>query len=285
MRRAVSVITFCIAPALAVTGCRMLGPFSPLRPVEQVLIYPDSPVPALGDREDGGGRQVWIETPDAKRLEARYFAHPQPQAVALYCHGNFGTVDKWSIVARKLSIQHRLSVLVFDYRGYGRSTGHPNEPGVLKDAAAARDWVAEENGIRPCDVVLIGRSLGGAVAVDLAARDGARGLILESTFSTLPEVAKCHAAWLLPEWNMTQRFNSLEKIRYYHGPLFQSHGDADKLIPVSLGQELYAAAPGEKHFIVIKGATHYDDHIRYCAPEREAFLRRLPPVGRALSVE
>ena len=259
-------------------GCRVLGPFSPLRPVEQVLIYPQSVAPPLGQHSPSVGRQVWIETENHQQLDARYIAHPNPQAVALYCHGNMGTVDMWAVLAGRLSNQHRLSVLVFDYRGFGRSSGIANERGILQDAEAARDWLAKENGIRPCDVVLIGRSLGGAVAVDLAANGGARGLILESTFSSLPDVAERHAAWLLPKWNMTQRLNSAEKIKYYSGPLLQSHGDADQLIPLSVAKELFVSAPGPKKFIVVPNANHVDDHIRHCATERERFLGSLPPV-------
>lgn len=267
------------ALVLMVSGCRVLGPLSPLRPIEQVLIYPQSVAPS--SKESGAGEQVWIES-DNHLLDARYFRHPDPQAVVLYCHGNVGTVDKWSLLAGRLSRMHRISILVFDYRGYGRSSGLTNERGILRDAEAARTWLAQENGIEKSDVVLMGRSLGGAVAVDLAANGGARGLILESTFSSLPEVAQSHVAWLLPEWNMTQRLNSVEKIKRYHGPLLQSHGDGDRVVAISLGRELFDAAPGTKRFIVASGATHNDDHIRCCANEREQFLRSLPPVGASM---
>ena len=269
------------AMMLAVPGCRVLGPFSPLRPVEQLLVYPQSVAPSFAYRGQEIGQSIRIETEGHQHLDARYIKHPNPQAVALYCHGNMGTVDKWVILAERLSKMHRLSILVFDYRGYGRSTGIASESGILHDAEAARRWLANENGIRPSDVVLIGRSLGGAVAVDLASNGGARGLILESTFSSLPDVAESHAAWLLPEWNMTQRLNSIEKIKNYSGPLLQSHGDRDRLIPLSLGKELFAAAPGPKEFIVVAKASHNDDHIRHCADERERFLRNLPPVPSA----
>lgn len=271
----------------AASGCRILGPFSPFRPVEQLLIYPQSVAPSFSAHEAAGGRQVKVETEDHQHLDGRYFSHPYPQAVALYCHGSTGTVDKWAVLAGRLSQLHRLSILVFDYRGYGRSTGISYERGILQDAEAARNWLAKENGIRPCDVVLIGRSLGGAVAVDLASNGGARGLILESTFSSLPDVAEQHASWLLPEWNMTQRLNSVEKIKKYSGPLLQSHGDADQLIPLSLGKELFASAPGPKKFIVVPNGTHNDDHIRSCASEREFFLRNLPRVtpARANAIE
>jgi len=263
---------------LALSGCRVLGPLSPLRPVEQLLIYPQSVAPFVPQYEEAGGRQVWIKSENNHRLDARYFAHPNPQAVVLYCHGNIGTVDKWAILAGRLSQLHRISILVFDYRGYGRSSGIAHEQGIFQDAEAARNWLANENGIHPSEVVLMGRSLGGAVAVDLAANGGARGLILESTFSSLPDVAQRHAAWLLPNLNMTQRMNSVEKIKRYSGPVFQSHGDADRLIPLTVGKELFAAAPGPKRFIVVPDSTHNDDHIRNCAVEREQFIRRLPPV-------
>jgi fermentation-respiration switch protein FrsA (DUF1100 family) len=259
------------------SGCRLLGPLSPLRPIEQVFVYPQSVAPSLATYESSGGQQIWIETGNHQQIEARYFRHPDACAIVLYCHGSEGTVDKWSILARRLSEQHRISILVFDYSGYGRSSGIASERTILRDAQSARTWLANENGIRVSDVVLMGRSLGGAVAVDLAANGGARGLILESTFPSLPDVAEWHAAWLLPEWNMTQRLNSLEKIKRYRGPLLQTHGDADKLIPISLGQELFDAAAGPKRFVVAKGATHYEDHIRICAEEREFFLRNLPP--------
>lgn len=264
--------------ALGASGCRMLGPLSPLRPLEQVIVYPQSVAPSFSPHESSRGEQVWIETDDHHRIDARYVRHPNPQAVVLYCHGNLGTVDKWSILAGRLSRQHAISVMVFDYSGYGRSSGRTNEKNILRDAQAVRTWLANENGIRASDVVLMGRSLGGAVAVDLAANGGARGLILESTFSSLPDVAESHAKWLIPEWNMTQRLNSAEKIRRYEGPLLQTHGDADRLIPISVGRELFEAAPGPKKFVVAKGATHNDDHIRYCADEREFFFRHLPPV-------
>lgn len=271
-----SSLLLVVALLVLAPGCRILGPLSPLRPVEQLLIYPQSVAPAFNHHESSGGRQVWVETEDHHRLDARYFVHPYPQAVVLYCHGNVGTVDKWANLAERLSKLHRISILVFDYRGYGRSTGVANERGILQDAEAARSWLATENGIRPCDVVLMGRSLGGAVAVDLASNGGARGLILESTFSSLPDVARHHAAWLLPEWNMTQRLNSAEKIKSYSGPLLQSHGNADQLIPLPVAKQLFQSAPGPKTFIVVPDGNHSDDHIRYCAAQRDLFLRALP---------
>ncbi len=153
-------------------------------------------------------------------------------------------------------MKQQCSVFLFDYRGYGKSEGTPTETGVLHDARAARRWLAQRAGVQEKDIVLLGRSLGGGVAVDLAASDGARGLILQSTFPSLPEVAAYHLPWMLPRWLMSERFDSISKIKHYHGTLLQSHGDRDTLIPIDLAKQLYAAAPGKKTFITIPNAGH-----------------------------
>ena len=101
--------------------------------------------------------------------------------------------------------------MTFDFRGYGRSEGTPNEQGILQDARAARAWLARRTGMAERDIILFGRSLGGAVAVDLAAADGARALVLVSTFTSLPDVARYHVPWLPASMIMTQRLDSLAK--------------------------------------------------------------------------
>ena len=250
-RLVIACSTICVA------GCAALGPLSPLRPLERGIIFSPSTTPRDAITADGGA-DAWFTADDGVRLHGRYFAHPEPRAVVLFCHGNAGSVATWSEVGRQLNQRHRFTVLVFDYRGYGKSAGIPTEEGILLDGRAARKWLARKAEVGESDLLLMGRSLGGAVAVDLAADGGARGLILENTFSSLPDVAATHLPWIAPHLNMTQRLNSAAKIANYHGPLLQSHGDADRLIPVSLARKLYAAAPGRKHFLLIPGADHND---------------------------
>ena len=119
---------------------------------------------------------------------------------------------------------------------------------------------------RENQIVLMGRSLGGAVAVDLAA-DGARGLVLESTFTSMPEVGHATMPWLPVRSLMQTQFNSLAKIGNYHGPLLQSHGTADRLIPYAMGRQLFAAANEPKQFVAIPGGDHND-------PQTDGLLRR-----------
>jgi fermentation-respiration switch protein FrsA (DUF1100 family) len=166
------------------------------------------------------------------------------------------------------------SVLVFDYRGYGKSEGSPNEKGVLLDARAARAWLAKRTGVAEREIVLWGESLGGGVAVDLAARDGARGLILESTFTSLPDVAAVHFRFLPVRLLMRSRLDSLNLIGQYKGPLLLSHGTADEIIPYALGQQLFAAANEPKESVSFPGGFHNGPPHPEEQPEFQAALER-----------
>lgn len=265
------VAYFCLL-AFTLPGCAGLGSYSPLFSVERSLIYQS----AADAHRAADAKEVYFTSDDGKRLHGRFYDHPQRRAVILYCHGNAGSIESWSHAALELNQQHQVAVFVFDYRGYGKSEGTPSEEGLLLDAKAARRWLAQKAGVKEKDIILLGRSLGGGVAVDLAANDGACGLILESTFSSLPDVAEHHVPWLLPHLNMTQRFNSVDKIKHYHGPLLQCHGEGDRLIPILLARKLYEAAPGPKCFYTIPGGDHNDLPNTAFHQALDAFLNTLP---------
>lgn len=269
---------FVLFLVASLSGCAAMGPLSPLGPVERAIVFAATrDVTQVTDVENDGA-DAWFTTSDGIKLHGRFFDQEQPRAVVLFCHGNAGSVAGWIEVARELHRRHQFAVLVFDYRGYGRSAGYPSEDGVFRDGRAARMWLAERTGIEESDVVLMGRSLGGAVAVDLATDGEARGLVLENTFSSLPDVAAVHLPWIVPHLNMTQRMNSAEKIARYQGPLLQSHGDADSLIPIALARKLHAAAPGRKEFVVIPGADHNDPAGEDYAKALDRFVDSLPAV-------
>src|SRR5262249_16306185 len=139
-----------------------------------------------------------------------------------------------------------------------RSQGSPTVAGALDDARAARAWLATRAGVDPAQVVLYGESLGGGVMADLAAEEGARGLVLESTFSSLPDVAAFHYPWLPVKLVMRSRLDSAAKIGRYRGPLLQVHGDADTIVPISLARRLFEAANEPKRLVVIPGGDHND---------------------------
>lgn len=212
---------------------------------------------------------------DGIRLHGWFVGHDQPRAVVLFAHGNGGNLSHRAPLLRVLHDHLAVSVLAFDYLGYGRSEGAPTEAGVLDDGRAAKKWLAARAGVPEIDLVLYGESLGGAVVVDMASTDGAKGLILENTFSNLLDVAAYHYPWLPARHLIRSRFDSAEKIARYHGPLLQVHGDADTIIPIVLGRRLFAAANEPKQFVTIHGGDHNDPRqpVLYAALDR--FLSQL----------
>ena len=269
--------------SVASTGCAFMGPYSPTAGLERRGIFQ----PAKYPRGDWQPTAVLVQdanftAADGTRLHGWYVRHPQPVGHALLLHGNAGNVTLMADTLRTLNRRHNLAVLALDYRGFGKSEGTPSEQGLYQDARAARRWIAEQNGIAETDVILMGVSLGGAVAVDLAASDGCRGLVLASTFKSLPDVARHHQPWLPAKLALTTRFDSLAKIKEYRGPLLLSHGDADEVVPYNHGVELYAAAPGPKKLVTNPGGKHNDPQPDEYRVALDQFLKELPPVGSAV---
>lgn len=274
-----SLIALAISAVLA-PGCAALGRYSPTAGLESRGIFQPAKYPA------GEWSQTAVLVQDANftaqdgtKLHGWFVAHEQPKGHALLLHGNAGNVTLLAQTLRTLNRRHSLAVLALDYRGFGKSGGKPTEEGLYQDARAARRWLADKERIAETDVILMGVSLGGAVAVDLAARDGARGLVLANTFTSLPAAAQ-HQVPLLPmNLILSTRMNSLAKIKDYHGPLLISHGDADEVVPYKHGQALYEAAPGPKKFITAAGGKHNDPQPEEYRVALDEFIAQLPPVG------
>ena len=227
--------------------------------LENSMIFIPSPYPE-GNWHPVGLRfeDVHFSSADGTPLHGWYVPHEQARGAVLFCHGNAGNITHRAEILRRLHDVSRVTVFIFDYRGYGRSKGRPKEAGVLADARAARDWLSRREGAEPGRLILMGESIGGAVAVDLAAEKGARGLILESTFTSLRDVAAYHLPWLPVRHLMRTRLDSLAKIKDYHGPLLQSHGDSDTIVPYLFGERLFEAANEPKQFITFRGGDHND---------------------------
>lgn len=257
--------------------------------LENRLLYPAPRYPA-GDwvashlpHED-----VHFTSADGTKLHGWFVEHPQPRAVLLYCHGNGEHVAYNDELLAMMHNDLRVSIFAFDYRGYGRSEGQPIETGILEDAEAAQAWLAERTGVPQNEIVLMGRSIGGGVAVHLAAKNGARGLILESTFSSVPEAAARQFPWLPVHWMMKNRYDSLSKIGRYRGPLLQSHGDCDTLIPMEMGRKLFDAAIGPKEFYCVSGGDHNCLQPSEYYQKLDSFLGRLgalPPDASSLNAD
>ena len=246
--------TLCIGYAVLI-GLLML--------FETMLVYPAPKFPS-GNWEPGFSHEdVEFRSADGVKIHAwlmrNYEPREQPRYI-LYCHGNGENVahaSGWS----GLEIVHQLGghVLVFDYRGYGKSEGSPHEAGIKLDAERALEVLCDKFEIEPSEVILMGQSLGGGVATHLAATQGCKALVLQKTFSSLPDVAASMYPFAPVRWLMRNRFDSETAIEDYEGPLHQSHGETDRVVPFRFGQKVFAKTshPLSK-FVNLKKCGHND---------------------------
>lgn len=181
--------------------------------------------------------------------------------VLLYLHGNGINIGA-NIAHAYRFYQLGFSILLMDYRGYGRSEGgFPTEARVYQDAADAWNYLVKKRQIQPSQIFIYGHSLGGALAIDLAVQHPeAAGLIVESSFTSIREiVAHQGRFWMFPvDLILNQRFDSISKVRSLQMPVLFIHGTADLMVPAAMSQLLYAAAPEPKQLVLIPGAGHND---------------------------
>ena len=200
---------------------------------------------------------VEIQTEDGERLHAWWFrARGEALGHVLLFHGNAGNIGDRLLHAQLLT-GVGLDVFLFDYRGYGRSSGSPNEEGTYRDARAARSVLLSQEGVDAARVVYLGESLGGAVALALARDVPPRGLVLVSTFTSVRDMGRLHYP-ILPAFLVPDAYPSLSRIGGLECPLLVMHGDRDDIVPVDHGRALFDAAPDPKRLHVFPGLGHND---------------------------
>ena len=221
------------------------------RAVYYPLRYPEG---SWNLQRDVAATEVWLTTRDGVKLNAWWIAAPQARLATVFFHGNAGNLTHRIDHMRSI-VAAGSSLLIPDYRGYGKSEGKPSEAGLYLDADAAYQWLIDQ-GHTPARIVIQGESLGTAVAVDLAARKPCAGVVLEAPFNSASQVA----AGLLPFLGplVMRGFDSKSKIGKIRAPLLFIQGDRDDVIPYRLGRDLYAASPEPKSFWTIAGAHHND---------------------------
>jgi fermentation-respiration switch protein FrsA (DUF1100 family) len=223
-----------------------------------------------------GAKDVSFRSADGIKLHGWWIAAPEAKdsLATLHLHGNGGNITHRGLSARNI-IKAGSSVLLLDYRGYGKSEGKPSEKGLYQDAEAAYDWIASQ-GYRPEQIIIHGESLGTAVATYLATKRKCAGLILEAPFTS----AKAVAGRVLPVIGqmLIWGYNSKARMKDIHVPVLVIHGDRDEVIAYEFGQQIYAAANEPKTFWTIPGATHNDLHIA----GRAEFPARLAAFYRSL---
>jgi hypothetical protein len=209
-------------------------------------------------------------TRDGIRLHGWFVPKPGARHTFLIFHGNGGNIShrvEWIRMLHSLEAH----VVIIDYRGYGRSEGKPSEAGLYLDALAAHDWWAKERAADQSKLVLVGESLGGAVAVDLASKVPVDGLVLQSTFGTAWDMAKRMFPLGLLQPLTGVRFDSVSKIGKIRCPKLFIHGNRDDIVPMALGRKLFDASPPPKEFYEVPGANH-NDLLLLVGPE---YLTRL----------
>jgi uncharacterized protein len=273
-----------LTAALLLAGAMAVGCASFDEKQRQWIFQPQSGASAIQPERTQGMDDVWInytapsDTTNVK-LHALWLAQADPQApVLLYLHGARRNVESSAFRIRQM---HALgfSVLAVDYRGFGRSSaGLPSEASVAEDARAAWAWLGQHHAGAPR--YIFGHSLGGAIAVQLASEvNDAKGLIVEGTFTSIPDVFETMSwGWLPISPLITQRFDSAAKIMHLSLPVLVVHGDADTLIRPELGRALFERATAPKRFVLVPGGTHHSTNGLGQAQYRQA-LRDLFGLG------
>jgi fermentation-respiration switch protein FrsA (DUF1100 family) len=225
------------------------------RLIDRMVFHP-TPGTDLAPADVGlAGEDVFLETADGVRIHGFWLPAATATRAVLFLHGNAGNASDRLPNAAEL-VRLGTSVLLLDYRGYGRSEGRPSEAGVYADAQAGIEYLIAERAMAADRIVVFGRSLGGAVAIDLVQRQPVAGLILESTFTSLSDMAES----LIPFAGSVTggRYDSERKVADIQTPLLFFHGDRDEIVPFALGQRLFGAANAPKEFETIRGASHND---------------------------
>lgn len=221
------------------------------RPVREVLYNPgDIGLPF---------ERVSLETEDGLKISAWYVPCAKAGKTVLFCHGNGGNMSHRLDTVNLLN-EIGLNCFLFDYRGYGDSQGKPGEKGTYFDGQAAWNWLTEKKGIEASEIVIFGRSMGGAIAAYLAARSEPAGLVVESAFTSYVELGKKIYPYLPVKMFASFDYDTIGNIKSAACPVMVIHSKADEIIPYEFGPMLYDAVSGEKEFVEIFG-MHNDGFL------------------------
>lgn len=259
---------------LVLSGCLWLG----LRRLEQTSLYHPERSLMLTPAAFGlKFEEVELITSDGLRLQGWFVPGQDDHPILLFLHGNGGNI---SHRVEKLRILRATgaSVLVVDYRGYGKSSGRPTEEGTYRDAEAAYDYLTNSRGISPDRIIAHGESLGGAVALELTLRRPCGGLILESAFTSTVDMGRRAFPYLPVAWIVRYRYDNLSKIAKVGRPVLILHSPEDDIIPFEMGRRLFETADEPKRFVRLRG--DHNSGFLSSEPEYrraiEDFLRTLP---------
>lgn len=214
---------------------------------------PDRQVSATPKQVGLDYEPVTLTAEDGIKLKGWFLPVERPRATVLFFHGNAGNISHRLDTLRLLH-DLGLAVLIIDYRGYGESEGTPSEEGLYRDADAAWEYLTEIREIPAGEILLFGRSLGGAIAASLAERHAAMGLVLESTFTSVPDMAAQLYPWLPARTLARYHYDTASRLPNITLPVLIIHSPEDEIIPFAHSQTLYELANEPKCFVEIKGS-------------------------------
>ena len=203
---------------------------------------------------------LWFSTEDGMRLHGWWVPHPKARGTVLYCHGSTGSIAHRIGIFRELW-GLEVDFFAFDYRGYGRSTGQPTEEGLYLDVRAAHDHLTRDLGCRAEEILLLGHSLGGAVAIDCALDRKVAGLVAQSTFTHIRDAARALFPTLPIHLAARRQFRSIDKVAELEIPKLFIHGESDETVPLELGKRLFESASEPKDFYLVRRGGHNDLHL------------------------
>ena len=239
----------------------------------RLIFFPTRTLAAAPAEYGLRAEELSIAAGDGVSLDGWWIEGPGDRVLIWY-HGNAGNIGDRLHNARWFVDRLGVDVVLVDYRGYGRSRGTPDEEGIYLDGLAIYDAVAARS-VRAEDIILFGRSLGGAVAIETALRRPAGALVLESVFRSVPALAREHY-WFVPSVVIRTQMDNESKMARVQAPTLVLHGDRDGIVPLAHGRRLFERAARPAHFHVIEGAGHNDTYLAGGEPYADvwsAFLR------------
>ena len=235
------------------------------------IFYPVRGIEMTPDRVGLRYEDVFFESEDGVRLNGWFIEADSSRGVVLFCHGNAGNIshrfDTIIILTRM-----DLDVFIFDYRGYGRSSGFMTERGAYLDALAAYDHLVKVKRIEPARILLFGRSIGGNIAIDLAAKVDATCLISEAAFTSIEDMARSIYGVRPPRWLLSNHFDAVSRMKNVKIPKLIIHSADDEIVPFSQGRVLFDAAAEPKEFFELTG-SHNEAFLRTGRRYSEILMR------------
>lgn len=254
MLKQLGLIVFSVGISLYLTACLLLR-----WKQTNFMFFPDSSIRSTPKDYNLAYQDIWLNI-EQEKIHGWWIPASKVSApTILYFHGNGSNNGDLTDIAAIFN-QLGLSVLLIDYRGYGRSSPtFPNETRVYEDAEVAWNYLTNQRQIKPQNIFVYGHSIGGAITIELATKHPEMaGLIVEGTFTSIKDIASKNQFFRILPLNLilTQHFDSISKIKLLQTPILILHGDRDEIIPCSMSEKLYAVAPEPKQLVIIPQAGH-----------------------------